>query len=153
MLRQYPIPTAAPTLHWTGDLLGFRPLLGKSDMSALIGQAREDVMRLIRQYPQCAFLRGRSAGTALRVVHEHCHAVRDACSKVRLNVHQQHQGQTRAVGSGGLQLSLDLTAAFDLIHWSDVKQALSYAGVNIATQEIIILWLSQFRYLFRHKHM
>ena len=110
-------------------------------------------MQLIRQYPQCAYLRGRSTNTALRVVYEHCFAVRNACSKVRLNVHQQHHGQTRTIGSGGLQLSLDLTAAFDLIHWSDVKQALGYAGVNIATQEIIILWLSQVRYLFRHKHM
>ena len=110
-------------------------------------------MALIRQYPQCAYLRGRSTGTALRVVNEHCHTVREACSKVTLNVHQQHQGQTRTIGSGGLQLSLDLTAAFGLIHWSDVKQALSYAGVNIATQEIIILWLSPVRYLFRHQQM
>ena len=37
---------------------------------------------------------------------------------------------------GVLQLSLDLTAAFDNILWADVQKALHHAGVNIATQEI-----------------
>ena len=133
--------------------IGVQAPLGKCVMSALIGQARQEIMDLIRRYPQCAYLQGRSTSTALRQVYAHCYHVRDACAKARLNIHQQHQGQTKTVGSGGLQLSLDLTAAFDNIQWTDVQKALHHAGVNIATQEILLTWLSQVRYLFRHKHM
>ncbi|CAE7873969.1 SEP2 [Symbiodinium sp. KB8] len=43
----------------------------------------------------------------------------------------------------GVQISLDLSAAFDMVEWAHVKQALDFAEVNIAVQEVLLLWLTQ----------
>ena len=53
--------------------------------------------------------------------------------------------------SGGLQISLDLSAAFDLVEWSHLKQALDL--VNVAVQEVLLVWLTQVRHLFRHRNL
>ena len=66
---------------------------------------------------------------------------------------QKFEGRTRTECQGGLQASLDLSAAFDLVQWTSVKQALDLAGVELAVQDILMSWLSQVRYLFRHKHL
>eukprot|EP00439_Symbiodinium_sp_Y106_P046963 s2644_g6.t1 len=142
---------SASPLDWRP--IGVQAPLGKCVMSSLIGHAKQAIVALIRRYPQSAYIPGRSTGTALCQVYEHCYQVREECAQVRINIHQQHQGQARAGESGGLQLSLDLTAAFDNIQWSDVQRALHFAGVNMAVQDILLRWLSQVRYLFRHKHM
>ena len=89
--RELATPTAAQLQHmWNGQEwadadvlpkahgrsnspLDWRPIgvqtpLGKCVMSALIGQARQDIVNLIHRYPQCAYMPGRSTNTALRQV-------------------------------------------------------------------------------------
>ena len=59
-------------------------------------------------------------------------------ARARLNLQDKHSGQTTNTFYGRLQVSLDLTAAFDMVEWGHVQQALSMAGVEPATCEIIL---------------
>ena len=46
---------------------------------------------------------------------------------------------------------MDLSAAFDLVPWGAVREALELAQVDPSVQEVMLQWLSQVRYIFRHK--
>ena len=118
-------------------------------------RAKQAIHTLISKFPQCAYIRGRSTGSALRQVFFHCKEVRDSCTctQARLTIRQKFEGREHTECQGGIQASLDLSGAFDLVQWSSVKQALDLAGVELAVQDILMSWLSQARYLFRHKHL
>ena len=98
-----------------------------------------------------AYLPGRGTSTALRQVFRHCHEIRDLSLGERLTVHQRHAGARPQQCFGGLQIGLDLSAAFDLMRWSHLKQALDLAGTPIYLQDILLTWLIQVRYLFYHR--
>ncbi|CAE7679495.1 unnamed protein product [Symbiodinium microadriaticum] len=131
--------------------IGLQDPLGKCVMGLVVAQARAAIVQLVMRYPQCAYLPGRSTTTALKQVFRHCFDVRRECERTRVTIHQQHQGQRSVQCTGGLQISLDLSAAFDVVHWSHLKAALDQAGVNILVQEVIITWLTQVRYLFNRR--
>ena len=48
---------------------------------------------------------------------------------------QQQAGVSKVISSGGLQISMDLSSAFDLVPWSSVKDALELAQVDSSIQE------------------
>ncbi|CAE7323550.1 unnamed protein product [Symbiodinium sp. CCMP2456] len=122
--------------------IGVQDPLGKCLMSTIVKQTKQTKLAihdLIVRYTLNVFAR--------------CHEVREHCSKARITIHQQHEGEIKVKCHGGLQISLDLSAAFDLVEWSHLKQALDLAQVDIAVQEIMLTWLTQVLYLFRHRHL
>ncbi|OLP93673.1 LINE-1 retrotransposable element ORF2 protein [Symbiodinium microadriaticum] len=135
--------------------IGLQHPIGKTLMKVLTSKAKEHITCLVKQWPQTAFVPGRSTATALKVVFSHCYGIRQACAQARLNLHQKHEGQASQHKApplrGGLQVSLDLTAAFDLVNWSHLCTALSLAGVDPSIQEILLQWLRQVVYVFHHK--
>ena len=133
--------------------IGVQDPLGKCVMSTIILQAKQAIRDLIIRYPQCAYVQGRSTHTALRQVFAHCRAIRTTCSQARLTIHQKHEGLQHTQCQGGVQASLDLTAAFDLIHWEHIKEALDLAQVDVAVQDVLLCWLTQVRYHFNHQHL
>ncbi|OLP90128.1 hypothetical protein AK812_SmicGene28345 [Symbiodinium microadriaticum] len=52
---------------------------------------------------------------------------------------------------GKKQVSLDLTAAFDLVNWGHLRTALALAQIEPSTQELLLQWLRQVVYVFHHK--
>ncbi|CAE6970070.1 unnamed protein product [Symbiodinium sp. KB8] len=52
---------------------------------------------------------------------------------------------------GKKQVSLDLTAAFDLVNWGHLRQALASADIEPSVQELLLQWLRQVVYVFHHK--
>ena len=131
--------------------IGLQDPLGKGVMSLLLKQASAEIITLIRRFPQTAYLPGRGTSTALRQVFCHCHEIRALSLGERLTVHQRQAGAQSQQCCGGLQISLDLSAAFDLMRWSHLKQALDLAGTPIYLQDILLTWLIQVRYLFHHR--
>ena len=131
--------------------IGLQDPLGKGVMSLLLKQAREEIITLIRRFPQTAYLPGRGASTALRQVFRHCHEICALSLGEGLTVHQRQAGARPQQCCGGLQISLDLSAAFDLMRSSHLKQALDLAGTPIYLQDILLTWLIQVRYLFYHR--
>ena len=108
-------------------------------------------MNLVRGYPQTAYIPGRCTSTALRQVFEHCHQVRDQAQGDQLTIHQRAAGQQPSQCTGGLQISMDLSAAFDLGRWEHVKDAMDLAGVPLGVQDLLLVWLVQVRYVFNHR--
>ncbi|OLP82805.1 Craniofacial development protein 2 [Symbiodinium microadriaticum] len=49
------------------------------------------------------------------------------------------------------QVSLDLTAAFDLVNWSHLREALALAQLDPSVQELLLQWLRQVVYYFNHR--
>ena len=140
----------------SGSPLDWRPIgiqdaLGKCVMSSIVRQARSEIIKLVQKFPQTAYIPGRHTGTALRRVFAHCHQIRLLSQSDRLTVHDRASGKHQQQCTGGLQISLDLSAAFDTVRWSHLKQALDLAGTPIHLQEVLLTWLVQVRYLFRHR--
>ena len=50
-------------------------------------------------------------------------------------------------------MCMDLTAAFDLVTWPAIKEALEMAHIDPSIQEVLLQWLSQVRYVFKHKNL
>ena len=131
--------------------IGLQHPLGKSLMCVIISRAKHQIHQLVYSVPQTAYMPHRSTYTALKRVYSHRYYVRDMAERHRTTPHQQQAGITKVISSGGLQISMDLSSAFDLVPWSSVKEALELAQVDPSVQEILLLWLSQVRYIFRHK--
>ena len=131
--------------------IGLQDCLGKSVMTLLLRQARQALVALVCRYPQTAYIPGRSTSTALRQVFVHCHHVREHAQGDRLTIHQRAAGQQPPQCTGGLQISLDLSAAFDLARWHHIKEAMDLAGVSLGVQDILLVWLVQVRYVFNHR--
>ena len=68
-----------------------------------------------------------------------------------LFINQRAAGQQPPQCTGGLQISLDLSAAFDLARWHHIKEAMDLAGVSLGVQDILLVWLVQVRYVFHHR--
>ncbi|CAE7329112.1 unnamed protein product, partial [Symbiodinium sp. KB8] len=49
------------------------------------------------------------------------------------------------------KVSLDLTAAFDLVNWSHLREALALAQLDPSVQELLLQWLRQVVYYFNHR--
>ena len=126
--------------------------LGKSLMCVVISRANHQIHQLVHSIPQTAYMPHRSTYTALKRVYSHCSYVREMAERHRTTPDQQQAGVSKVISSGGLQISMDLSSAFDLVPWSSVKDALELAQVDSSIQEILLLWLSQVRYIFRHKN-
>ncbi|CAE7338149.1 Pol [Symbiodinium sp. CCMP2592] len=131
--------------------IGIQHPLGKGIMGIVISRAKLQIHQLVQAYPQTAYVPHRSTHTALKRVYSHCSYVRQQAALHRLTPHQQQAGANKVSSSGGLQISMDLSSAFDLVSWTSIKQALELAHVDPSVQEILLLWLSQVRYIFRHK--
>ena len=135
--------------------IGLQHPLGKTMMKILIGQARQQIADIVKRWPQTAYVPGRSTATALKVVLSHCALIRSRCATARANLHQKHEGLTTAAQRmplrGGLQVSLDLTAAFDLVNWSHLREALALAQLDPSVQELLLQWLRQVVYYFNHR--
>ena len=89
--------------------IGLQHPIGKTLMKVLTSKAKEHITCLVKQWPQTAFVPGRSTATALKVVFSHCYGIRQACAQARLNLHQKHEGQASQHKApplrGGLQVS------------------------------------------------
>ena len=131
--------------------IGLQHPVGKVFMKLLIQNARTTVTNLVKEWPQTAYVSGRSTSTAIKMVMAHCSKIRQQCKQARLNIHQQFMGVERAPCSGGLQICLDMSAAFDSVSWADIQAALELAHIDPSVQELLLQWLRQVRYRFHHR--
>ncbi|CAE7432271.1 unnamed protein product [Symbiodinium sp. CCMP2592] len=130
--------------------IGLQHPVGKTIMKVVLSMAKEEMVEMVRKWPQTAYLPGRSTTTALKTVFAHCDAVRTQCARTRRSLHDKYDGITAPAFTGGLQVSLDLTAAFDLVGWQHIKHAMEMAHINESVQELLLQWLRQVIYVFHH---
>ncbi|CAE7686084.1 unnamed protein product [Symbiodinium sp. CCMP2456] len=133
--------------------IGLQHSIGKGLMKLLITKAKDQIYQLVYCWPQCAYVPHRNTFTALKRVLNHCRHVRDQAAKYRVNVHQQHAGIQPVLSSGGLQVCMNLTAAFDSVSWCTIREALELAQIDPSIQEVLLQWLSQVKYIFQHQNL
>ncbi|CAE7040662.1 MCAT [Symbiodinium sp. CCMP2592] len=146
------LPKGKPNASSPLDLrpIGLQHPVGKTIMKVVLSMVKEEMVEMVRKWPQTAYLPGRSTITALKTVFAHCDAVRTQCARTRQSLHDKYEGVNAPPFSGGLQVSLDLTAAFDLVGWQHIKQAMEMAHINESVQELLLQWLRQVVYVFHH---
>ena len=105
-----------PTLPKQLRPIGLTEATGRAFAGYLQDAIRPYVCDYIGTIPEMAYLPGRNTGMAIRRVVQHC----------------MKALQTAALPLGGLQLSLDLTQAFDRLSWTLVHASMLDAQIPLA---------------------
>ena len=133
----------------------YRPLCLQDPCGkAMIRLMAERIRPLIRSYasrcPQYAYLAGRSTEGALLNVFSRCKQIRQVTQCSGYSVFTRRAGEVTTPYTGGLILSLDLSAAFDSVPRLYIKNSLLAAGVSDSDAQIIMAWLDGSNYHLQH---
>ena len=80
----------------------------------------------LQNTPQFAYLKGRQVADSIDRVIAHCSAIREASKEHNRSVFKLHAGRKDSTFQGGLQLSLDLSKAYDRMPRSRLLQSLQH---------------------------
>ena len=137
------------------DPSDYRPLClqdpcGKAMIRLLAERIRPVIQAYARRCPQYAYLAGRSMEGALLNVFHRCRRIRQLTQSSGYSVFARRAGEVSTPFTGGIMLSLDLSAAFDSVPRQQVQKSLIAAGV--ATQDIrmIMSWMEGSCYHLQH---
>ena len=98
------------------------------------------VSACLTDFPQFAFMAGRSTHHALYRVLQHCRAGRHLVAQQRLRLIDKFRGAHAAQCQGALQISLDYSKAFDSMDRKYIKPALLRCGVPLSDVHTIEQW-------------
>ena len=90
---------------------------------------RQQAQHLLNQFPQFAYLPGRSTNDAIRRVLSHCEQFRTCANMLQHRIHRQALGVEQQL-MGGLIMSLDLSRAFDTVPRQKLFSALQSVGIT-----------------------
>ena len=116
------------------------PPIAKVLASALAVRIQTSAASYLENIPQFAYLKGRSLQQALERVISHCASVRALVNQQVANPHTRRAGREVLRLAGGLQLSLDVTQAYDGVSREHLYAALSEAQIpdNLITAILAI---------------
>ena len=98
--------------------------------SVIAARVRPQVQTYLASIPQFAYVSGRTLQDAVTRVTSHCSEVRTLIQSEACNIHTKRGGRTQKNLYGGVQLSLDVSKAFDCLPREDLRQALVEAQVD-----------------------
>ena len=104
------------------------PAMSKITARILAGRLRPYLEQALHRVPQFAYLRSRQTNDALDKVLSHCHQIRQQLGSYRNSIFDKRAGVQHRHFCGGLQVSLDLSKAFDRIPRARLYQALVRVG-------------------------
>ena len=113
----------------SSDLSVCSTRLQRSRASILATRLRPYAVRYLHSVPQFAYLGGRSLQQALDRVVSHCAEVRGLAATQNRNPFAYRQGRETLAVVGRIQLSLDISKAYDCVRRADLKAALQDADV------------------------
>ena len=103
--------------------LGIQDVAGKSFSRILKQRLLAQVGPRILQFPQFAYISGRSTEGAIARVVEHCNNVREELGHCKRNIYSKSGHKAMAI-NGGVQLAVDMSTAFDRVPRNALRQAL-----------------------------
>ena len=99
--------------------------------------------------PQYAYVAGRGTTVAILRVTLRCVCVRDTLQTQKMTIHDRFAGARRAECVGGIQMSLDLSKAFDMLSHEVLILAMTHAGVSVDLQNVIMAFYDQSVYVVK----
>ena len=130
--------------------LGIQDVAGKSFARILKTKLLSQIGDKLKQYPQFAYVAGRSTEGAIARIIEHCGQVRDDLGHAKRNVFSKRLKQAVLPAVGGIQLSVDMSTAFDRVPRTAMRHALIWAGASRELVEVIDQLHAQCHYHIRH---
>ncbi|CAE7830781.1 unnamed protein product [Symbiodinium sp. CCMP2592] len=122
--------------------LGITEISGRVAAGLVQKELRPYLVELLAAEPQFAYAPGRSTDAALSRVFAHCEKVIEMCTPAPYNILDSRFAPAAKplASGGGLQLSLDLSNAFDVLPWALIDRALRLAKVPTSVRELVICW-------------
>ncbi|CAE7770501.1 unnamed protein product, partial [Symbiodinium necroappetens] len=114
------------------------PPIAKVLASVLASRIQPFAAAYLENTPQFAYLRGRSLQQALERVISHCAETRALIAQQATNPHTRRSGREVLQIAGGLQLSLDVSQAYDGVSRSHLRDALLEAQIPEALTTAIL---------------
>ena len=138
-----------PTLPKHLRPIGLSEVSNRMVTKVLQDRLRPYVEKYLEDIPQWAYIPGRSTLDAAARVQAHCQHIIRLCSPDRWTVREARAGLSRPKShAGGVQLSLDLSSAFDVLEWVYVAEALDDACVPSELKDHLLEWYRNVRYDF-----
>ena len=123
--------------------IALQPVPSKTIATMLRSRLQEFVDRCVEGCPQYAYVRGRSTADAIAVV-----SAREAVQAQKLTLQSRYQGCTQLPCTGGGQLALDFSRAFDGVPRAQLHKALLWASVPPPLVTALMGWHEQSVYEF-----
>ena len=130
--------------------IGLQDQLGKLTFKALLEPRRDSIYAPITQYPQYGYTPGRSHRDALRRVFDHCSSVRAQCRAQHSTLHDKFAGITERHLVGGVQITLDLAAAFDTMPRHRLLEGTQRMQLPQSLVQIVMRWRMRANYHINH---
>ena len=130
--------------------VGLQDQVGKLTLQSLLMPHKELIYQHTNKYPQYAYTPGRSYRGALYRVFQHCDLVRSLCRKHRRNLQARYAGGDVTKLVGGLQVSVDLTQAFDQMPRWLLLKGMRAMGLEEDFVSVLMRWITQSEYEISH---
>ena len=130
--------------------IGLQDELGKLTFKALLEPHREIIFASVTRYPQYGHTPSRSHRDALRRVFDHCASVRAQCKAQHSTLHEKHEGVTGKQLMGGIQITLDLAAAFNTMPRRRLLEGMQRMELPHFLIQIVMNWHYNANYHINH---
>ena len=130
--------------------IGLQDQLGKLTFKALVEPYQTLIYGLTTQYPQYGYTPGRSHRDALRRVFDHCAQVRAKCRAHRSTLHEKFEGTVAKTMVGGIQITIDLTGAFDAVPRHRLLEGMHRMQLPSSFIQLVMCWHQHAHYHINH---
>ena len=130
------------TLRDPSDLrpIALQPVASKVFSALIRNKLKPYLDQIILRYPQYAYVEGRGTAEAISRVAQHCSRVRNVVRGQKQDLRSKFAGIKKAACSGGCQLSIDLSRAFDSVPRSALLRAMEWASIPADLCALVISW-------------
>ena len=131
--------------------IGLTDVGGRAIARILQTRLKPHITRYLHSIPQFAYLAHRSTSHAILRAQSHCRRVQQECSAPARKVMDAYENKPKPQSHyGGLQVSLDLTSAFDILSWELLSRSMAEAQLPNDLRDWVSSWYSEVRYFVCH---
>eukprot|EP00438_Fugacium_kawagutii_P005137 Skav205556 [mRNA] locus=scaffold3886:24791:31069:+ [translate_table: standard] len=136
------LPTQASHLR----AIALQEPIGKQVLGLIIDKSLPQTLPTFQRWPQYAFIPQRGTAEAILRVQKHCSEVRDLLTISHRHAKDRAQNRIPSKMFGGVQVSLDMTRAFDCLNREYLFTRLTTIGLDGDLCQLLSAWHTQTQY-------